>query len=108
MNSAGCALGEQTEGREELLHSSSWEREVRNASEQLCSHPGQCRRKAGGAPDAEQQLPTAQERPVEEQAVPCSQGGAPVQQWVRPGGAQPMDIPQQHPRPELQPEESSP
>ena len=37
--------------------------------EQPCSHPGQCRRRAGGAPGAEQQLPAAQERPTEEQAV---------------------------------------
>ena len=35
-----------------------------------CRHPGQCRRRAEGAPGTEQNLPVAQERFLEEQAVP--------------------------------------
>ena len=63
--------------------------------EQSYSHPGQCRRRAGGAPGAEQQLPAAQERPTVEQAVPpqptgttrsrspfAAMGEPVVQQWM--------------------------
>ena len=75
MNSAGCALGEQTEGREKLLHNSSWERGVRNEREEPCSHPGQHRRRAG----AKQKLPAAQERPMKEQPIPPQPGKKRVQ-----------------------------
>ena len=122
MNSAGCALGKQTEGREKLLHNSSWERGVRNVREPPCSHPGQCRRRAGGVPGAERQLPAAQERAMEEQAVPlqpmvttrsrspCVAMEEPMgQQWMGPEGAHsPWILPQEQLRPELQPIESSP
>ena len=44
--------------------------EKRNEREHPCRHPGQCRRRAEDAPGTEQQLPAAQERPMEEQAIP--------------------------------------
>jgi len=60
--------------------------------EQSYSHPGQCRRRAGGAPGAGQKLPEAEERPAEEQAIPCSPWaprGADllVQSWRSPRGS---------------------
>jgi len=45
---------------------------MRNVREQHCSPHCQCRRRAEGAPGAEQRFPAAQERPMEEQAFPCS------------------------------------
>ena len=93
-------MGAQIEGREKLLPNSSWEREVRNVREQPFSHPGQCRRRAGGVPGSEQKLPAAQERPMEEQAVSLQPTGTtrsrsphiateePMgQQWMGPEGA---------------------
>jgi len=38
---------------------------------QPCRCRGPRKRRAGSAPGTEQQLPAAQERPVEEQSVPC-------------------------------------
>ena len=79
--------------------------------------PRRHRVSAGGAPCAEQQLPAAQQRPVVEQAVPCSpwaQHGAdlPVQPRSSSrcssgcglGAAQHADTP----GPELQPDQSGP
>lgn len=83
---------------------------MRNVREQPFSHPGQCRRRAGGVPGSEQKLPAAQERPMEEQAVSLQPTGTtrsrsphiateePMgQQWMGPEGAhspsQPMDTP---------------
>ena len=53
--------------------------------EQPCSHQGQCRRRAAGATGIEQKLPAAQERPMEEQAVPLQ----PMEEQAVP--LQPMD-----------------
>lgn len=39
-SNSGCALGEQTEGREKLLHYSSWERGLRNGREVALQPPG--------------------------------------------------------------------
>jgi len=70
----------------------------RQRSGKMCRHPGQHRR-TGGAPGKEQQLPAAQERPTEEQAVPLQPMGTtwsrsphaateePVGRWwMRPEG----------------------
>jgi len=40
-----------------------------------CRHPGHCRKRAGGALRTEQNFPAAQEKPMEEQAVPLQSVG---------------------------------
>lgn len=45
------------------------------------NHQGQCRRKAGGAPGAEQKFSAAQERPMMEQAVPMGIFTGTVRSW---------------------------
>lgn len=47
---------------------------------QPCRHQGQCWKKAGVTPDREQKLSAAQERPMEEKAVPLQPGG---NKWSR-------------------------
>jgi len=42
----------------------------RRLSEKTCSHQGQCRRRAEGAPDTMRKLSAAQERPMVEPTVP--------------------------------------
>lgn len=76
---------------------------------------GQCRRRAGGASGAEQNLPAAQKRPKVEQAVPSSpwaphRADLHMQPWRSPQHssecslkeAQPMESPCRSPGPDLQ------
>lgn len=80
---------------------------------QPCRHKGQCRRRARGAPGAEQKSPSAQKRPMVEQPVPQqlmgalyrrsphAHGGTVDEAWRR---LQPMEIYcRSSPRPELHP-----
>lgn len=88
MTDAGCASGKGDLRKWKTAASQQLE-ERSEKCETALQLQSQCRRRAGGTPGAEQQLPAAHERPTEEQAVSCSQQalcGADLhmQTWRRP------------------------